>query len=116
MEIDKNWHTLAEASRMLGKGNSYVSLWLRRHDGIPKDMLRDYGSAKFINDNGIQWIVEHTKKEGVLKSSKVAIEDKFLKFTVLGNTLNGMLKLLPNHNDYTSWPRVGSWHRLRPRV
>ncbi len=28
-------------------------------------------------------------------------------------TLNGMLKLLPNRSDYTSWPRMGSWHRLR---
>lgn len=43
---------------------------------------------KFIHDKGIQWISENTKKEGVLKSRLSAIEDKFLKMTVLGKHPN----------------------------
>ncbi|KAF0504860.1 hypothetical protein [Pediococcus pentosaceus] len=91
MKNSDEWHTLAEASRMLGKNNRYVSNWIKCHDNFPEPMLMDISGKKFIHDKGIQWISENTKKGGVLKSRLSAIEDKFLKLTVLGNTLRTIL-------------------------
>lgn len=91
MEGKQNWHSLSQASRILGKDRSYVSKWLIRHEPLPDNMIMEIGNAKVINDSGIQWIIEHTKKGGVLKSRVSAIEDKFLKLTVLGNTLRTIL-------------------------
>lgn len=91
MKNSNEWHTLAEASRMLGKNNRYVSNWIKHHDNFPEPMLMDISGQKFIHDKGIQWISENTKKGGVLKSRASAIEDKFLKLTVLGNTLRTIL-------------------------
>lgn len=88
MKNSNEWHTLAEASRILGKNDRYVSNWIKRHDDFPKPMLMDISGKKIIHDKGIQWISEHTKKEGVLKSKVSAIEDKFLKMTVLGKHPN----------------------------
>lgn len=84
LEAKQNWHSLSQASRILGKDRSYVSKWLIRHETLPDNMVMEIGNAKVINDSGIQWIIEHTKKEDVHISSCVLIVDKFLKLTVLG--------------------------------
>lgn len=84
MKNSNEWHTLAEASRILGKNDRYVSNWIKRHNDFPQPMLMNISGKKFIHDKGIQWISENTKKEGVLKSRASAIEDKFLRLTVLG--------------------------------
>lgn len=84
MKNINDWHTLAEASRILGKNDRYVSNWIKSHNDFPNPMLMDISGKKFIHDKGIGWIKEHTKKEGVHASSDVLAVDKFLKMTVLG--------------------------------
>lgn len=59
MKNSNEWHTLAEASRILGKNDRYVSNWIKRHDDFPKPMLMDISGKKIIHDKGIQWISEH---------------------------------------------------------
>lgn len=67
--VDNNWHTLSSASRLLGKGNTYVSLWLRRHD-IPDEMvMSSQGKVYLISQDGMEYIRNNTKKEGVLMAS-----------------------------------------------
>lgn len=66
---NNNWHTLSSASSLLGKGNTYVSLWLRRHD-IPDEMvMSSQGKVLLISQDGIEYIRNNTKKEGVLMAS-----------------------------------------------
>lgn len=100
MEAKQNWHSLSQASRILGKDRSYVSKWLIRHETLPDNMVMEIGNAKVINDSGIQWIIEHTKKEDVHISSCVLIVDKFLKLTVLGNVLCFILHGRVRGNQY----------------
>lgn len=91
MKDSNEWHTLAEASRILGKNDRYVSSWIKRHTDFPQELLMVISGKKFVNDKGIKWISEHTKKEGVLISRVSAVEDKFLKLTVLGKALHTIL-------------------------
>lgn len=84
----QEWFSLAQASAKLGKGSTYVSVWLRRHpDELPSEMLMETGKVKLISEYGIEWIKKHIKKEGVLVSNSSANEDKHLKHTLLGVTL-----------------------------
>ena len=67
--VDNNWHTLSSASHLLGKGNTYVSLWFRRHD-IPDEMvMSSQGKVYLISQDGMEYIRNNTKKEGVLMAS-----------------------------------------------
>jgi len=91
LKNSNEWHTLAEASRILGKNNRYVSNWIKRNNDFPEQMLMEIARTKFIHDKGIQWISENTKKGGVLASSRSAVEDKFLKLPILGNALRTIL-------------------------
>jgi hypothetical protein len=50
-------------------------------------MLMETGKVKLISEDGIEWIKNHIKKEGVLVSSEVANEDQHLEVTILGVTL-----------------------------
>ena len=65
-----------------------MSVWLRRHPNeLPSEMLMETGKVKLISEDGIEWIKNHIKKEGVLVSSEVANEDQHLEVTILGVTL-----------------------------
>ncbi|WP_167803168.1 hypothetical protein [Lactiplantibacillus plantarum] len=88
MTKKQEWFSLAQASLKLERGNTYVSVWLRRHpDELPSEMLMETGKVKLISEDGIEWIKNHIKKEGVLVSSKSANEDQHLEVTILGVTL-----------------------------
>jgi hypothetical protein len=50
-------------------------------------MLMETGKVKLISEDGIEWIKNHIKKEGVLVSSEVANEDQHLEPQLLGVTL-----------------------------
>lgn len=85
----QKWFSLSQASIKLKRGNTYVSVWLRRHPNeLPSEMLMEAGRVKLISDEGIEWIKKHIKKEGVLVSNSGANEDKYLILRVLGKALN----------------------------
>ena len=85
---NEEWYNLGQASQKLGRSRSYVSLWLRRHKGeVPENMILEGGKSKLISAQGIEWIRDHIKKEGVLVSSRVANGDQHLKLRLLGATL-----------------------------
>ena len=89
MAENQEWYSLTKASEKLGYGRTYVSLWLRRHkDDFPSSMLMESGNSKMISEQGIEWIKENIKKEGVLVSNSGANEDKYLILRVLGKALN----------------------------
>jgi hypothetical protein len=50
-------------------------------------MLMETGKVKLISEDGIEWIKNHIKKEGVLVNSEVANGDQHLEVTILGVTL-----------------------------
>ncbi|MBF7105278.1 hypothetical protein I6H67_00250 (plasmid) [Pediococcus pentosaceus] len=84
----EEWYNLGQASQKLGRSRSYVSLWLRRHKGeIPENMIMEGGKSKLISVQGIEWIRDHIKKEGVLVSNSSANGDQHLKLRLLGATL-----------------------------
>ena len=65
-----------------------MSVWLRRHPNeLPSEMLMETGKVKLISEDGIEWIKNHIKKEGVLVNSEVANGDQHLEVTILGVTL-----------------------------
>ena len=83
------WFSLAQASLKLERGNTYVSVWLRRHpDELPSEMLMETGKVKLISEDGIEWIKNHIKKEGVLVSNQTTHEDCNLETQLLGFTLS----------------------------
>ncbi|AUJ31013.1 MAG: hypothetical protein ABF991_09980 [Liquorilactobacillus hordei] len=89
MTNKQEWFSLVQASKELNRGNTYVSVWLRRHpDELPNEMIMETGRVKLISKDGIKWIKQHTKKEDVLVSSNSANEDQYLKKTVLGDILS----------------------------
>ncbi|MBF7133417.1 hypothetical protein ITQ82_08595 [Pediococcus pentosaceus] len=84
----EEWYNLGQASQKLGRSRSYVSLWIRRHKGeVPENMILEGGKSKLISAQGIEWIRDHIKKEGVLVSSRVANGDQHLEIRLLGVTL-----------------------------
>jgi transposase len=85
---NEEWYNLGQASQKLGRSRSYVSLWLRRHKGeVPENMIMEGGKSKLISAQGIEWIRDHIKKEGVLVSNSSANGDQHLKLRLLGATL-----------------------------
>ncbi|MCT1172661.1 hypothetical protein EFM01_13730, partial [Lactococcus lactis] len=46
------------------------------------------GNSKMISEQGIEWIKENIKKEGVLVSNSGANEDKYLILVLLGKAHN----------------------------
>ncbi|MCT1172657.1 hypothetical protein EFM01_13710, partial [Lactococcus lactis] len=46
------------------------------------------GNSKMISEQGIEWIKENIKKEGVLVSNSGASEDKYLILVLLGKAHN----------------------------
>ena len=50
-------------------------------------MLMETGKVKLLSEDGIEWIKNHIKKEGVLVNSEVANGDQHLEVTILGVTL-----------------------------
>lgn len=75
----QEWYSLAQASKELNHGSTYVSVWLRRHpDELPNEMIMEAGRVKLISKDGIKWINQHTKKEDVLVGNSSANEDKYL--------------------------------------
>lgn len=88
MTKKQEWFSLAQASLKLERGSTYVSVWLRRHPNeLPSEMLMETGKVKLISEDGIEWIKNHIKKEGVLVNSEVANGDQHLEVTILGVTL-----------------------------
>lgn len=84
----EKWYNLSKASEELGFGSTYVSVWLRRHKNeIPDGLILQSGNSKLLSDEGIEWLKSHIKKGGVLANNSSVCEDKYLKLTVLGNTL-----------------------------
>ncbi|VDG34025.1 hypothetical protein [Lactobacillus rhamnosus] [Lactiplantibacillus mudanjiangensis] len=84
----QKWFSLSQASIKLKRGNTYVSVWLRRHPNeLPSEMLMEAGRVKLISDEGMEWIKKHIKKEGVLVSSSSANGDQHLEVAILGVTL-----------------------------
>lgn len=84
----QKWFSLSQASIKLKRGNTYVSVWLRRHPNeLPSEMLMEAGRVKLISDEGIEWIKKHIKKEGVLVSNSSANGDQHLEVAILGVTL-----------------------------
>lgn len=62
----EKWYTLTQASLKMNKSSSYLSTWFERHrEKPPDDLLMKTSAATFITDEGIQWVKDHTKKEGV---------------------------------------------------
>lgn len=104
---NNNWHSLSSANKLLGKGSTYVSLWLRRHrNEIPEEMVvSSQGKVYLISDEGIEWISNNAKKEGVLVSNNSANEDKYLISQVLGKALN---------THFTGWERGRLYNLLIP--
>lgn len=88
MAKNQEWYSLTQANQKLGRGRSYVSNWIKRHqEEFPDRFLLGSGTNKLISDEGIEWIKKHIKKEGVLVSSKSANEDQHLESQFLGVTL-----------------------------
>lgn len=84
----EEWYNLGQASQKLGRSRSYVSLWLRRHKGeVPENMILEGGKSKLISAQGIEWIRDRIKKEGVLVSNSSANGDQHLEIRLLGVTL-----------------------------
>ena len=50
-------------------------------------MLMETGKVKLISEDGIEWIKNHIKKEGILVNSEVANGDQHLESQLLGVTL-----------------------------
>nr|ABA12833.1 ORF00006-like [Lacticaseibacillus paracasei subsp. paracasei] len=50
-------------------------------------MLMETGKVKLISEEGIEWIKNHIKKEGVLVSNSGANGDQHLESQLLGVTL-----------------------------
>lgn len=89
MTEQQRWVSFAQASRELGHGRNYVSSWIRNHEKeFPKELVIGTGKSKLISDEGIEWIKEHTKKEGVLVSNQTTHEDFSLEVAFLGFTLS----------------------------
>ncbi|MCT1228178.1 hypothetical protein EFM07_12535 [Lactococcus lactis] len=89
MAENQEWYSLTKASEKLGYGRTYVSVWLRRHkDDFPSNMLMESGNSKMISEQGIEWIKENIKKEGVLVSNSGANEYKYLILVLLGKAHN----------------------------
>lgn len=61
--VKSNWHTFSEASRLLGKNRNYFS---NRYKLTPKAFkapnFKIIGGVKFINDEGIQEVINSIKK------------------------------------------------------
>ena len=84
---NQEWYSLTQANHKLGRGRNYVSNWIKRHPEFPDQFLLGSGTNKLISDEGIEWVKNHIKKEGVLVSSRVANGDQHLELQLLGVTL-----------------------------
>ncbi|WP_035462956.1 hypothetical protein [Lentilactobacillus hilgardii] len=87
MTGNQEWYSLTQANQKLGRGRNYVSNWINRHQEFPEQFLLGSGTNKLISDEGIEWIKNHIKKEGVLVSNGTANGDQHLEARFLGVTL-----------------------------
>ena len=62
---NENMYTYSEASEMIGKSRSYISLFLRRYKGdIPENAIIETNWSKYITDSGLAWLNKERAKKG----------------------------------------------------
>lgn len=62
---NENMYTFSEASEMIGKSRSYISLFLRRYKGdIPENAIIETNWSKYITDSGLAWLNQERAKKG----------------------------------------------------
>lgn len=62
---NENMYTFSEASEMIGKSRSYISLFLRRYKGdIPENAIIETNWSKYITDSGLAWLNRERAKKG----------------------------------------------------
>lgn len=62
---NENMYTFTEASEMIGKSRSYVSLFLRRYEGdIPENAIIESGWSNYITESGLEWLNQERMKKG----------------------------------------------------